>query len=357
MAIARQPTDRPARRRRRLVAAVAWLVILASILGGCSVAFPAAGATSQGQDVRGLYDIVLIPVAFIFVLVEGLIIWSVIRYRRRGNDELPEQIHGNTAVELTWTILPTILVLVVFVLSMQTLGKVDAKAANPDVTVDVHGYQWYWMFDYASQKVTVSGLGKTPELVLPVDRSIHLRLHSDNVIHSFYVPMFLFKRDVIPGVDNSFDITITDVGTYRGQCAEFCGVGHADMTFDIKAVPEAEFDSWITDQQKAAASATPAPSLAPGATTLQVSASTPISFEQSSLEAPAGQPFAIAFDNKEASTPHDVAIKDASGTTRFQGQIITGPAQITYAVPALPAGTYTFFCAVHPNMHGTLTVK
>lgn len=357
MAIVRQPRNGSASPTGRPIARLGALAILALLLGGCSVAFPAAGATTQGKDVRSLYDIVLIPVAIIFVLVEGLIVWSVVRYRRRDRDDLPKQIHGNTAIELTWTILPTILVLVVFVLSMQTLGKVDAKAANPDLTVDVHAFQWYWNFDYPDENLSVSGLGKTGELVLPVNRSIHLRLHSDNVIHSFYVPLFLFKRDVIPGVDNSFDITITDPGTYSGQCAEFCGIGHADMKFEIRAVPGAEFDSWIRQQQQAASSPTPAPSLGAGATTLGVSASTTSSFEQSTLEAPAGQPFAIAFDNEEAATPHDVAIKDPSGTIRFQGDIVTGPAQVTYVVPALPAGAYTFFCAVHPNMHGTLTIK
>jgi cytochrome c oxidase subunit 2 len=344
-------------RRRAALAPLLGALVCSLLVAGCSVAFPARGATTQGRDVSNLYALVLIPVVAIFVLVEGLLIWSVIRYRRRdGDEQLPPQVHGNRNLELTWTILPTVLVLVVFVLSMQTLGVVDAKSPNPDLRVDVHGYQWYWVFDYAGSNVTVSGLGKEPELILPTDRSIHVSLVSDNVIHSFYVPVFLFKRDVIPGIANSFDFTIDDPGTYRGQCAEFCGVGHAGMTFTVRAVSGADFDGWLA-QQKAAPSATTSPSLESGATTLEVSASTPISFEQSSLQAPADRAFAIHFTNRESGTPHDVAIKDSSGKTLFQGDVITGPAEATYAVTAMAAGSYTFFCAVHPSMTGTLTVR
>jgi cytochrome c oxidase subunit II len=335
-------------------ARIASLGLVALGLSGCSVAFPATGVTEQGQAVNRLYDIVLIPVAIIFVLVEGLIIWSVVRYRRH-DDTLPTQVHGNTKLELTWTILPTLLVLVVFVLSMQTLGKVDARTEPPALTVDVHAYQWYWEFEYPDQGVKVSGLGTEPELVLPTAQTVRIRLHSDNVIHSFYVPLFLFKRDVIPGVDNEFEFKITDPGTYRGQCAEFCGVGHADMMFNVRGVSAAEFATWIENQKKAASP--PTASLGADATVLQVSAVNTTSFEQSTLDAPAGQPFGIHFQNKEVGTPHDVAVKDATGTVAFTGDIVTGPAETTYSVPALAVGNYTFFCAVHPNMHGTLTVK
>ncbi len=347
---------RPRRAATRLRAIV--LVALAAVLlGGCSLAYPAAGGTVQGQDIRSLYDILLIPVVVIFVLVEGLLVWALLRYRgRRAN--LPHQTHGNNLLEITWTVIPTLIVLVVFALSMQTLGKVDAKSSDPALVVDVTGKQWFWDFSYPVQKVTVSGAGQEPVIDLPVGETILIRLHSDNVIHSFYVPGFLFKRDVIPGLGNQFDINITTPGIYRGQCAEFCGFGHADMRFSIQAVSQAEFASWIAGQQAAAAATpTPAPSLAAGATTLSVSASTTTGFEQSSLSVAAGKPFAVAFDDKEAGVPHDFAIKDSSGKVLFNTRIITGPASETATAPALPAGTYTFFCQVHPNMQGTLTVQ
>ncbi|HEX8939390.1 MAG TPA: cytochrome c oxidase subunit II [Candidatus Limnocylindrales bacterium] len=343
----------PGGRPSRLVAVVPLAALL---LAGCSTMYPASGGTTQGQSVRSLYDIILVPAIVIFVLVEGLLIWNVVRYRGR-RDHLPPQTHGNNVLEITWTILPFFITLGVFALSMQTLGKVDAKSANPAVVVDVTGRQWFWDFAYPDLGVKVSGAGAEPKIELPVGQTVRVRLHSDNVIHSFYVPGFLFKRDDIPGLDNQFDLDITTPGTYGGQCAEFCGFGHADMRFTIVAVSQADFQAWIA-QQKAAASATPTPgpSLAPNAKTLEVSASTPTSFEQSSLDAPAGQPFAIHFTNKEAGVPHDVAIKDAGGQVIFKSKIVSGPADDTETAPALPAGSYTFFCMVHPNMQGTLTV-
>ncbi|HET8786551.1 MAG TPA: cytochrome c oxidase subunit II, partial [Candidatus Limnocylindrales bacterium] len=267
-------------------------------------------------------------------------------------------------LEILWTVIPAIVVLAVFALSMQTLGTVDAKSADPAVVVDVAGHQWYWDFRYEKEGIDVSGAGQRPELVLPTGRTIRFNLSSGDVIHSFYMPAFLFKRDVIPGVTNTFEITIDDPGTYAGQCAEFCGLGHADMKYAIRAVSAAEYDAWVAQQQAAPSgspSASPSPSAggsaAPAGATLEVSASTPTSFEQSSLETAAGQAFTIHFTNKEAGVPHNVAIRDSAGDVLAKTEIATGPADASVSVPALGAGTYTFFCQVHPNMQGTLTVK
>jgi cytochrome c oxidase subunit 2 len=161
----------------------------------------------------------LVVVAAIFLLVEGTIVWSLLRYRRRrGDTTLPPQTHGHRGLEIVWTVIPTLVVLGLYVLSLETLGKVEAKAADP-VEVDVHGYQWYWEFDLPQQGVHVSGIGTEPELVLPVKQPIRFRLETDNVIHSFFVPAFLFKRDLNPGTVNEFDVTIDEPGTYGGQCA------------------------------------------------------------------------------------------------------------------------------------------
>lgn len=338
------------------LACLAVLVPVALALGGCSALYPATGATVQAQAVGDLYSIILVPAIVIFVLVEGLLVWSILRYRRR-DDRLPAQTHGNTYLEVTWTVVPSIVVLAVFLLSMRTLGTVDARSPDPQVRVAVTGRQWFWDFAYEGKGVSISGAGQTPELVLPVGERVRFDLRSADVIHSFYIPTFLFKRDVIPGVTNAFEITVDRAGVFNGQCAEFCGLGHATMRFSIRAVAPGDFTAWIARQQAAAkASPSAGPSLAPGGATLQVSASSTTSFEQSTLDAPAGAAFAIHFANKEAGVPHDVAIRDASGTVHFKGSIVTGPGEATYAVPALPAGSYTFFCIVHPNMQGTLTV-
>lgn len=375
----------PERPRVPVWPATLLLVALPLALAGCASIYPPGGATVQGQAVHQLYSIILIPAIVIFFLVEGILTVAILRYRRR-DDELPAQVHGHRGLEVAWTVIPSLIVLAVFLLSMQTLGTVDAKSSNPSVVVDVSGKQWFWDFAYEKEGIKVSGAGQTPEIVLPVGQRIRFVLTSDNVIHSFYIPQFLFKRDDIPGPHNTFELQITDVGVYGGQCAEFCGLGHATMKFKIRAVTPADYSTWVGQQQAAAsasapASASPAASASPGAAaasagasagtpgaaasgpagapaaTLEVSAASPSGFDQTQLSAPAGTAFAIHFKNTDPSVPHDVAIKDAGGNVLFKGDVITGPAEATYQVNALPAGTYTFFCIVHPNMQGTLTVQ
>jgi cytochrome c oxidase subunit 2 len=361
---------------RRLLRPVTRLVGLAlvGLLAGACAETP---ATQQGREISSLYAVMLVVVAGLFILVEGLIIWSLLRYRRRRDDPtLPPQIHGHRGLEYLWTVIPILIVLGLYVLSLQTLGKVEARSADPAVTVDVYGYQWYWEFKLPDEGVDVRGIGTTPELVLPVGQPIRFRLHSDNVIHSFFVPAFLFKRDLIPGIDNEFDLTIDDPGTYAGQCAEFCGAGHADMRFTIRAVTPAEFQAWVA-QVKAGASPSPGASAAPspaasGAPSPAASAAPSpvasaavlrlvahnITFDTKELQAPANQPFTIDFDNQDPTVIHNVEIRDASGKTVFNGDLVTGPKEVTYSVPALSPGSYTFLCTVHPNvMFGTLTVK
>jgi len=348
-------------RVRSLVSGAA-LAGLALLLGGCSALYPPQAATSQGADIRTLYSIFMVPMIVIFVLVEGLIVWSVFRYRRRsGDNELPVQTHGNNYLEITWTVLPTILVLVLFFISWQTLNKVEAQPANPDVIVDVTGFQWQWTFAYPQYDLSYTGIAdQGPVLVLPADEVVHVRLHSADVIHSFYVPDFLFKEDVIPGQVNNFDLNLKDAGvTYSGQCAQLCGMGHSQMRFTVQTMTPANFQAWVQAEQ-AKARATPAPAASGQAAgpTLQLSASNTTSFDESTLTAVAGQPFTVQLTNKTAGAPHDFSIKDSTGKVLFTGLPLAQPGQtVSYSVPALPAGTYTFFCSVHPNMTGTLTVK
>lgn len=347
--------------RVRSVASIAGLVVLAPLLGGCSALYPPNAATDQGADIRNLYTVFLVPMVAIFLLVEGLILWSVIRYRRRkGDEELPVQTHGNNLLEVTWTVLPTLLVLALFFVSWQTLNKVDAES-KPELTVDVTGFQWQWTFAYPQYGLSYTGIGdQGPVLVLPVDEVVHVRLHSHDVIHSFYVPDFLFKRDVIPGQVNNFDLTLKDAGvTYSGQCAQLCGMDHYQMRFTVRTMTPADFQAWVqAEQTKTRATPTPPPGGSVAGPTLQLSASNTTNFDQSSLTASAGQPFTVVLTNKTAGAPHNFAIRDSSGKVRFTGLPLAQPGQtVSYAVPALPAGTYTFFCSVHPNMQGTLTVK
>jgi cytochrome c oxidase subunit 2 len=354
------PRPRPPRPARSLAA----LVAVALLLAGCASLEPPAAVTAQGQDTRDLYDFVFIIAVVIFVLVEGLIVFAVLRYRRKPTDtDLPPQIHGNSVLEIIWTIIPTVLVVVMFVFSWQTLNKVDAVSPNPSLTVRAVAAQFQWQFEYlAADGQTVAYTQQTPELDLPVGVDVHVILRSKDVIHAFYVPKFLFKRDVVPGRENNFDFTIdpADVNqTFRGQCAEFCGTFHSTMLFTVKALSAADFSTWLQGQiANKPASPAPTPSAGGGApeTTIELTAHN-IAYDQATLTAPAGQPFVLKFTNNDPGVTHNVAITDSSGQQVFKGEIFAGPDSRQYPIPALPAGTYTFACSVHPQMTGTLTVK
>jgi cytochrome c oxidase subunit 2 len=339
-------------------------LLIIGLLAGCGM-LPPEPETEAAEAVWNLYTIVFIMGAVVFVGVEGFIVYSVFRYRRR-DDRMPDQLHGNTMIEIVWTAIPTVIVLVLFILSIFTLSTVEARADDPGVEIEVTGFQWQWEFRYldddgdATNDVTVLGSPAAPPvMVVPVGEAVHLRLVSTDVIHSFYVPQFLIKRDLMPVPEsqnpNEMEFTVTEAGTYRGQCAEFCGQLHAGMTFSVQAVTRAEYDVWL---EAAKAGETPAPSVEPGGTVLELSAEN-ITFSTHELSAPADQPFTIHFTNLEGVV-HNVTIYDADNNAVFEGEALTGPdAEVDYQVPALPPGEYTFICIYHPvaDMTGTLTVE
>ncbi len=343
------------------------LVIAVFLTGFGNSLFPPDAVTEQGREVRGLYNIVFAIAVAIFLLVEGLIVWSVLRYRRRPTDtELPTQTHGNNLVEVIWTVIPTVIVLYMFVISWQTLNHVDAVSAQPDIRIHAIAGQFQWQFEYLDQdgkKVATqlapaydvdTGIGG---MAVPVGRSVQVTLDSPDVIHAFYVPRFLFKRDVVPGQTNTFEFTVdaTEAGqVFRGQCAELCGTGHRKMLFSVIALSQSDYDTWLRALVEKS-NATPAP--LPSGTVLNVTAQT-FKFDTASLEVPADAPFGIMFTNKdEAGVTHDIDIRDASGTVLENEEVIPGGTTTNYALNPLPAGTYTFFCSIHSNMTGTLTVK
>jgi cytochrome c oxidase subunit 2 len=330
--------------------------------------YPPIAVTEQGGQIRDLYHVVFVFAAVIFLIVEALIIWSVIRYRRKpGDDELPAQTHGHNLAELAWTIIPSLIVVFLFVVSWQTLNAVDTTAADPETRIRAVAGQFQWQFDYLSDDGRTIlytqnlATGEDGGMVVPAGRTVQLTLTSQDVIHAFYVPQFLFKRDVVPGRVNQFDFKVnaSDANqTFRGQCAELCGTGHRIMLFEVKAKTPADFDAWLAGAI-ADANATPAPAPSGEAgPTVQLSVLN-VAFEQASLSASAGVPFRIEFENKDAAVPHNVAIHRGTPTGEevFKGEIFNGPAKRTYDVPALEAGVYAFSCTVHPTMTGTLTVE
>lgn len=211
-------------------------------------------ASAAGTRINSLYDVFLWIAAVIFVIVAGLIALSIFSFRdkapraRTGDDaELPPQFHTNLKLEILWFAIPTVIVVFLFISSIGVLG--DVNYAEPDsVTVEVTGFQWGWRFEY--EGVTLESLPGAPAtVVLPTDVPLTFKLNSPDVIHSFYIPRFLIKRDVLPDRENRLDLVIEDPGTYRGACAEFCGLLHARMDFDIQAVELEEWQSWLADQQ------------------------------------------------------------------------------------------------------------
>lgn len=353
--------------RLRIVGfAVAALVIVALLallaLAGAFRLFPPAPVTDRAHEIDWLYNFVFVIAVAIFVLVEGLIIFAVVRYRRKPTDtELPPQIHGNNVLEIVWTVVPTILVGVMFVFSFNSLNTVDAVANTTDIRIRAVAAQFQWSFEYLSADgQTVQFEQLAPEMTVPVGKTVHLSLRSKDVIHAFYVPKFLFKRDVVPGRENVFEFTVdpADAGqTFSGQCAELCGTFHGSMLFTVKALAPADYDAWLATQIKnASQSPPPAGSAAPGQLELQLTAKD-VKFDKASLEAPADKPFSIKFQNDDQAVAHNVAIHDAGGQEVFKGEIFQGVDVRTYPIPPLKAGSYTFVCSVHPNMTGTLTVK
>ncbi len=243
--------------------------LLAIVAGGC---FPAA-ATAEGRDIGTLYGGFMAVAAVVSLVVLVPATLAILRFRRRGGGGLPTQNRGHVGLELTWTALPAITVVGLFIATLLVLLRVDATSAPQTTEISVTAFRWGWRFDYPQEGVTVEGLGEPgPEIAVPVGEPITLHMASSDVIHSFYVPLFLFKRDVNPDRPTTFQFTVEEPGTYRGQCAEFCGIYHARMPFSVLALARPEYDAWLTT---ARAAADPAPSGSPSVAPSPASPSPP----------------------------------------------------------------------------------
>ena len=230
--------------RRARLRTMAVLAVLALAMAGC---LPAP-ATSEARQVAQLYGTFVLIAVMVAIVVLGLAIFAILRYRAGpGDDELPPQVHGNLKLEAIWTGIPLLTIVGLLVLTVGVLGSFDAAVrANATVDVRVTAFRWGWRFTYPNDGVVVEGIGSAgPELFVPVGENVHVSLTGEDVIHSFYVPRFLFKKDAVPGRENAFAFTVDEAGRYGGQCAEFCGIYHSKMPFTVVAVPRAEYDAWV----------------------------------------------------------------------------------------------------------------
>ncbi len=210
--------------------------------------------TEQATTADRVWDLFLYLGLAVLVFVVVLVLYTVVRYRRR-DDRLPRQKHYNIPLEVTYTAIPFVVVVGLFALTVVSIGDVEQTDDDPDLLVHVTAFQWQWEFEYPESGVrVVGGAGDDiPELVLPADSSISFELESLDVIHSFWLTAFRFKRDIIPGSVTSFSVDMEpdSAGTYpnAGVCAEYCGLDHALMQFSVRVLERDEFDRWLTDRQ------------------------------------------------------------------------------------------------------------
>ncbi len=248
-------------------------------LGGCSSAtvdewkrgaMPDP-ASVQGEKILELWQGAWIAALAVGILVWGLILYAVVRFRRRSADEIPVQTRYNLPLEILYTIAPVIMVIVFFAKTVDTQNFVLDADRPVDNTIEVVGQQWSWTFNYGlgemdatanedatdgqfpySSYVHDSGTGShLPDLYLPVDVTTRFNLHSPDVIHDLGVPAFLMKMDVIPGRVNHYSITPTEIGEYAGKCYELCGVYHSRMLFNVHVVSQEDYDAYLRALQAA----------------------------------------------------------------------------------------------------------
>ena len=234
---------------------VASLIVpAATLLSGCAGQYPQSTldpASGFGTQLSDLFSTIFWWAVVVFVVVEAVLVYAVIRYRARpGQEGKPKPVHGHTALEIAWTLAPAVILLFIAVPTISTIFRVDGTPESGALEVEVVGHQWWWEFKYPEYGVVTAN-----ELHVPVGRPLALAMTSVDVIHSFWVPRLGGKRDVIQGRTTRLALTPDSVGMYMGQCAEFCGESHANMRTRVFVDTEEDFEAWVAQQL------TPAPPL------------------------------------------------------------------------------------------------
>ena len=217
------------------------LLVMACAPDAKQSTFGTSGPVAEQQLL--LFNVLLWVMVIVFIMVEGVLLYAVIKFRRRpGQNELPPQTHGHTALEITWTVVPTILILALGIWSAITLFELDQPPSGADaLEVTVVGHQWWWEFEYPDADGNGKYITTANELRVPVDRAVWVNLRSDDVIHSFWIPKLAGKIDMVPTRENYLWFQADETGTYYGQCAEFCGTAHAQMKFLVQVLPQEDY--------------------------------------------------------------------------------------------------------------------
>ena len=256
---------------RHTLLRMVWSAAIASmlvLLAGCASAAGLDGSAStlrpDGSQARNIFNL-MIPVFWmalvVFVVVEGLLIYTVFRFRRRPNSAIPAQIHGNTQIEIAWTIAPALIALVIAVLTFRTQAENSALPTNNAVYITAVGHQWWFEFQYPGQG-DEKPLVTASDMYIPVGQPVVITLRAADVVHNFWVPRLAGKTYMIPGKTNFMTFTAEREGIYKAACSEFCGENHALMRFRVIAVSKDEYARWV------AAMRTAPPEAAAGAATL-----------------------------------------------------------------------------------------
>ena len=240
--------------RATLVKLIAAVLVLTAItaIPMTQIAWDGTQASAEADDIDTLLNVMIVLSCFVFSIVLVMLGYSVWKYRAKPGDESDgEPIHGNAKLEVTWTAIPTVIVLFGAVYSWIVLGDIETKASD-SLRLDVTAQQFEWTFNYPQPNGKVVS-SKT--LVVPEGRQLDLHLTALDVIHSFWVPEWRIKRDLVPAgeggndIDNVVPVTPNRLGTYNVVCTELCGYGHATMRALVRVVPEEEFDRWLSSQE------------------------------------------------------------------------------------------------------------
>jgi cytochrome c oxidase subunit 2 len=354
------------------IAAVALLVVAIAACGSYGKNYPNStfnNTTEFNTAIKSLWDKLLFWGTLVFVLVEGILIYTIVRFRRRSDADEPHHVHGNTALEITWTIAPAVILVFIAIPTVRTIFRTQARAVPNALQVEVVGHQWWWEFRYPQYTRPGTTAGRVDTLVtandlyLPIGRTVNFSLRTKDVLHSFWIPQLGGKRDLITNHTNYLWFTpdsSLSTSVFNGSCNEYCGASHANMRFRTFVVTPAEFEGWVSHQLTPAAFAAAPPPAPPAAApdtarrgaaatqTAATPASVPVTPAVAVAQQPAGYTFPMAtlpdYATPDTPTPAGLTFPDGMtgdaqrGAELFSRSACIGCHAIRGTIAASPIG-------------------